>query len=151
MTWDQKQRLGFRKGKSKNKFSFGLLSVNKIFRLDHRQEATSVPFIFYTRCCISPNRSRSHADHMVSQWISDATLLFLVKMKRVTKCWKTTIFCIEGLELYFSTCHFETKLRAQPELASYLLLATARALVVHISTSQFKYFPKIILLAYGEY
>ena len=87
-----KQRLGSRKGKSKNKFSFGSLSVNKNFRLNHRQEATSVPFLFYTRYWTSPNRSRSHADHMVSQWISDATLLFLVKMKRVTKCWKTTIF-----------------------------------------------------------
>ena len=31
-------------------------------------------------------------DHMVFQWISDATLLFLMKMKHVAKCWKTTIF-----------------------------------------------------------
>ena len=53
--------------KESRKTSFPLvrfLSMN-IFRLDHRQEATSVPFIFYPRCCISPNRSRSHADHMV--------------------------------------------------------------------------------------
>ena len=80
--------------KESRKTSFPLvrfLSI-KIFRLDHRQEATSVPFLFYTRYWTSPNRSRAHADHMVSQWISDATLLFLVKMKRVTKCWKTTIF-----------------------------------------------------------
>ena len=45
-----------------------------------------------------------------------------------------------------STGHFETKLRARPELVSYLLLATAGALVVHISTSHSKYFPKNILL-----
>ena len=60
-----KTKIGRSNRKVENKFSFGLLSVNEIFRLDHRQEATSVLFIFYTRCCISPNRSRSHADHMV--------------------------------------------------------------------------------------
>ena len=86
-----KTKIGRSNRKVENKFSFGLLSVNEIFRLDHRQEATSVLFIFYTRCCIRPNRSRSHGVSMNPRCdtaVSDEN----------EKCWKTDNFLI--------FCHF---------------------------------------------
>ena len=54
----------FKQGSRKTNFPLVCFSVNEIFRLYHGQEATSVLFVFYTLCCIRPNRSRSHGVSM---------------------------------------------------------------------------------------
>ena len=75
----------------KTNFLLVCFSVNEIFRLYHGQKATSVLFVFYTLCCIRPNRSRSHGVSMNPRCdtvVSDEN----------EKCWKTDNFLI--------FCHF---------------------------------------------
>ena len=54
----------FEQESRKTSFPLVCFSVNEIFRLYHGQKATSVLFVFYTLCCIRPNRSRSHGVSM---------------------------------------------------------------------------------------
>ena len=54
----------FEQESRKTSFPLVCFSVNEIFRLCYGQKATSVLFVFYTRCCIRPNRSRSHGVSM---------------------------------------------------------------------------------------
>ena len=88
----------FEQESRKTSFPLVCFSVNEIFRLCYGQKATSVLFVFYTLCCIRPNRSRSHG-------VSMSPRCDTVVSDENEKCWKTDnfwfsgIFCIEGPEL----------------------------------------------------